>query len=165
MKKKDIVLMVISVILIVATYIVLCTYKNFIEIKDGSKNLALVKGLITYVVDNNNDMISEADYIAIDINSFNITNESDKNKLVNYIRNYNQNIVIGPIRVLDDPQFKNKDGSLKGIFISASDLKFSLNKLKGSYSVYKSPVNAIGYDIVATYSSNEWKIEYKAFIS
>lgn len=163
MKKKDLILTIVAVIMIVATYMVLCSYKNFIEIKDGKQNLPLVEGLISYVAENEKDIMKDAEYIAIDANSFNILSQNDTNKLINYLKNYNTNIIIGSFSILNDEEFMNEDNSLKGVFISASEFKIISNRVECEYSIYKSTLSSVGYKVKATFKANKWKIEYKEY--
>lgn len=158
MKIKNILLLILSSILIIVSYIILCNYKNYIEIKDGKQNLELYKEMISYALDSNKDLTLEADYIAVDLNSFIVTNELDKNKLINYLRNYGSNILLAPFAVLNSNSFKNDDNTLKGIFLSIDDIKNMNNKVNCELILYKSDKEKIRYDVKAEYKGNRWKL-------
>lgn len=165
MKKKDIIIMVLSVIMIIFSYSLLCLCKDANAIKDGEQNLPLYKGLISHLIEENPLLTSGANYIAIDPNSFGIVSEQDKKILIDYLSKYNDNILLVNIKMLDDPIFKDENGNLKGIFISANEFKIHENKIICEYTAYKNSLDSVGYNVVATYHNGKWKVNYKIFVS
>lgn len=165
MKKENIIMIILSAIMLILSYSILCNFKDSNAIKDGEQNLSLYKGLISYLIENNPSITSGASFIAVDTNSFGIVSEQDKELLANYLKKYNDNIVFANYAMLSDPIFINDDGTLKGIYISASNIEIHSNKLNCEYTASKSPLNAVGYNVLATYRNGNWKVKYKAFIS
>lgn len=164
MKKENIIMMVLSIIMLILSYSILCNFKDSNAIKDGEQNLSLYKGLISYLIENNPSITSGASFIAVDTNSFGIVSEQDKKLLTDYLRRYNNNIFFVNYNMLSDPIFINEDGSFKGIYISASNIEIHSNKLSCEYTAFKSPLNSVGYNVVATYRSGNWKVKYKTYI-
>lgn len=164
MKKENIIMIVLSAIMLISSYLILCNFKDSNAIKDGEQNLSLYKGLISYLIENNPSITSGASFIAVDTNSFGIVSEQDKKLLANYLKKYNDNIFFVNYAMLSDPIFTNDNGSLKGIYISASNIEIHSNKLSCEYTASKSLLNSVGYNISATYRSGNWKVKYKTYI-
>lgn len=165
MKKENIIMIIISAIMLILSYSILCNFKDSNAIKDGEQNLSLYKGLISYLIENNPSITAGANFIAVDTNSFGIVSEQDKKLLTNYLNKYNDNILFVNLAMLSDPIFTNEDGTLKGIYISANNIKIHSNKLSLEYTASKSLLNAVGYNVSATYKSGNWKVKYTNFVS
>lgn len=142
--------------------VVLCTftYVNCNKIKDGSKYESLHEEIIEYLLDND-DTINDYKYIAVNANDFKITSVKEQTTLINSLRKYNVNILLGNSDILSDQFFTNENGSINGIYIYCDDLKLYANIVTETIMV-KNEDTTIGYKVYAVYYFNKWHISYSS---
>lgn len=163
MNLKKTLTIILSAILIIVSYLVICKCKNTALVSSGDKYLELYQQLISEMIENGTNTISGSEYIAIDTNSFNIASEQDKRLLTYTLQQYHPNIILGSRLLLENEMFMNEDGILKGTYIYAEELEYKANTVNISYTAYRSSLGSFGYKVKATYKNNKWKVKYKAF--
>lgn len=164
MKIKNVIYIIVSIILILVTYSITCLYKDCTILSSGDKYIHLYKGLLSYLIENNSEYLDDAEYIAVDANSFKITSELDKKLLIEHLQEYNDKIILASYDMLNDKEYIDENGVLSGVFISASELEFVFNTVTCEYTMYKGPLASVGYNTKSTYNYDNWKIKYKAFL-
>ena len=142
--------------------VVLCTftYVNCNKIKDGSKYESLHEEIIEYLLDND-DTINDYKYIAVNANDFKITSVKEQTTLINSLRKYNVNILLGNSDILSDQFFTDENGSINGIYIYCDDLKLYANIVTETIMV-KNEDTTIGYKVYAVHYFNKWHISYSS---
>ena len=163
MKKKSIILIIISIILIVYTYTLLCLHKDTIAMQSGDKYLPLYKGMFTYIIENNKDLVNDIEYIAFDPYSFKLIRATDQKELSTMLNKYTNNIILGSFNILNNEDFTNSDGTMKGIYIYATNFEEAGNRLKLDYTLYRGNKSIITYTVKATYHNNNWKVKYTEY--
>lgn len=158
--KKIRIIIVMTIILLIAYYI-LCFFKNYMLVREGEQYLSLYEEVVEELLTSkdNKEMLNDIEYIAFDATSFNIGSDQDKQLLSNKLKSYNDVIIFGNYNMLKEDTFMNEDGSLKGIYIYASELKYG--KVSVSFVINMTDYTGTthGFNVKATYKNNGWNIK------
>lgn len=158
--KKIRIIIVMAIILLIAYYI-LCFFKNYMLVREGEQYLSLYEEVLDELLTNvdNQEYIKGAEYIAFDATSFNMASEQDKHILEMDIRKYHDNPIFANFTMLKEDTFMNEDGSLKGIYIYASELEYGRISINFLINMTKNDGETHGFSVKAVYNNNGWNIK------
>lgn len=135
------------------------TYINCNKIKDGNKYVKLHEKVIDYVIEDLE--IDDFNYIAINTNNLKLNTTKQQTSLVNGLRKYNANILLGSKDILNDESLKNDSDFNNGIYIYTDNLKLYANIVTETLKLeYKGKVYE--YNVYAVYYFDKWHISYPA---
>lgn len=158
MKRNNVIMLVLSIIVIIVSYTVLCTYKNYNIVKYGEKDMELYEKLIDKIVTENEDKIKAVDYIAIDTDSFNIVSEKDKTRMIAFLKKYKKSALLASYSMLTNDLFVDEES--KAVLLFVSDVKRDANRITGNVYIRTSNLDSKGLSFKASYSYNKWNIKY-----
>lgn len=124
---------------------------------DASTYLDLNEQLIDKTIELNNDYNKDLDYIAVDAYSFGVVNDKDIDLLVEYLKKYNVDIIIGRKEMINTDEFIT-DGKYNGIFITADNIMKESNIVEIEVKEAKIVDDYKTSKYKATYYLNKWHI-------
>lgn len=165
MKKKTILFIILGILGVIS----ILSYSYIKNSKDISsdKYLLMYQMMIDSLMDSSNNLSTDAEYLALDLDSFELLNSSDKESLINYVKKYHSNVFSASYEELKDKGLTDESElNLKGYLISINNFKRTLNTVRLEIGRYKESLGAFGYCYKATYRFNKWNIKEKCvFVS
>lgn len=121
-----------------------------------------IYSLYIKVIDNvlNARGYSKSEYLALDLDSFELLDSNYKDLLLEYAEKYNKTVLKATYQELKDNGYADESGwNLKGHLISIKDFKKANNNITFEIGRYKESLGAIGYCYKANYKNSGWEIK------
>ena len=163
MDSKKIRIIIFMAIILLIAYYILCFFKNYMLVREGEQYLDLYEEILEIALEDVDHqlLLKDATYIAIDSASFNVSSDQDKQILSNKLKKYNDVIIFGNYNMLKEDTFMNEDGTLKGIYIYATELKYGKVSVSFEFNMTNDMEEVHGYQLKASYNNNGWNIKKK----
>lgn len=165
MKKKTILFIILGILGVIS--ILSYSYIKNSKALSSDKYLLMYQMMIDSLMDSSNNLSTDAEYLALDLDSFELLNSNDKRSLIDYAKKYHTNVFASSYEELKEKGLIDESGiNLKGYLISINEFKRILNTVTLEIGRYKESLGAFGYCYKAKYKNNKWNIKEKClFVS
>ncbi len=120
---------------------------------------SLYEKLIDEIYNESPSLNSNAEYIALDLDSFDLIYDERKVSLMEYTRKYNENIKDSTFEELKEEENILDTGGIKGILISVKDVKAKKTTVTLTINKYKASLGSVSVKYKATLKNNKWELK------
>lgn len=165
MKKKTIFVIILGILGVIS--ILSYSYIKNSKPLNSDKYLLMYQMMIDSLMSSSGNLSADAEYLALDLDTFKLLNSNDKQLLINYTKKYHTNVFASSYEELEEKELIDESGfNLKGYLISINQFKRMFNTVTLEIGRYKESLGAFGYCYKATYKNNKWNIKEKCiFVS